>query len=52
VLRRLQEIGIDYDEVVQGLEDDAVIKFDASWQQLGEQLAATLRHESPGKQGS
>jgi transaldolase len=52
VLRRLQEIGIDYDEVVQGLEDDAVIKFDASWQQLGEQLAATLRRESPGKQGS
>ena len=52
VLRRLQEIGIDYDEVVQGLEDDAVIKFDASWQQLGEQLAATLRRESPGKQGN
>jgi transaldolase len=52
VLGRLQEIGIDYDEVVQGLEDDAVTKFDASWQQLGEQLAATLRRVSPGKQGS
>jgi len=52
VLGGLGEIGIDYDEVVQGLEDDAVTKFDASWQQLGEQLAASLRRESPGQQGS
>jgi transaldolase len=52
VLGGLREIGIDYDEVVQGLEDDAVTKFDASWQQLGEQLAASLRRESPGQQGS
>jgi len=52
VLGGLGEIGIDYDEVVQGLEDDAVTKFDASWQQLCEQLAASLRRESPGQQGS
>lgn len=39
----LRTLGIDYDDVVQTLEDDGVAKFDASWDQLGEQLAATLR---------
>jgi transaldolase len=43
VLDRLRVLGIDYDDVVQTLEDDGVAKFDASWDQLGEQLAATLR---------
>ena len=52
LLSRLQAIGIDYDEVVQGLEDDAVTKFDASWQQLGEQLTASLRRPSLPQQGS
>jgi transaldolase len=52
VLDRLRALGIDYDDVVQTLEDDGVAKFDASWDQLGEQLAATLRaqpthHERP-----
>ena len=42
VLDRLHAVGIDYDEVMQGLEDSAVSKFDASWDQLGEQLAASL----------
>jgi hypothetical protein len=28
---------------MQGLEDDAVAKFDAAWEQLGGQLDATLR---------
>jgi transaldolase len=46
VLSQVQAIGIGYDEVVQGLEDDAVAKFDASWQQLGEQLAALLGQEA------
>jgi transaldolase len=43
VLGQLQQAGIGYDDVMQGLEDDAVAKFDAAWEQLGEQLAATLR---------
>jgi transaldolase len=42
VLDGLRALGIDYDDVVQTLEDDGVAKFDASWDQLGEQLAATL----------
>jgi transaldolase len=43
VFDRLRALGIDYDDVVQTLEDDGVAKFDASWDRLGEQLAATLR---------
>jgi transaldolase len=46
VLDLLRAVGISYDEVVQGLEDDAVAKFDASWQHLGEQLATTLRRSA------
>ena len=30
VLGQLRELGIDYDDVVQALEDDGVAKFDAS----------------------
>ncbi len=43
LLGQLREVGIGYDDIMQGLEDDAVAKFDAAWEQLGEQLAATLR---------
>jgi transaldolase len=49
VLDQLQALGIGYDDVMQGLEDDAVTKFDAAWQQLGEQLATTLRAQ-PGRE--
>ena len=35
--------------VVQALEDDAVAKFDASWDQLGERLAWTLRRQSASR---
>jgi transaldolase len=52
VLDRLRALGIDYDDVVQTLEDDGVAKFDASWDQLGKQLAATLRRKPPRQQGS
>ncbi len=45
-LDRLAELGISYDEVVDHLEDDGVAKFDTAWQQLGEQLDATLRAQS------
>lgn len=33
-LDRLGEVGIDYDDVVQVLEDEGVAKFTASWQEL------------------
>ena len=41
-LRRLDQLGIDYDEVVQALENQAVATFDASWDQLGEDLGRRL----------
>jgi transaldolase len=43
VIDTLQHIGIDFADVMQGLEDDAVTKFDDSWQELGDQLATALR---------
>ncbi len=43
VLDQLRDLGIGYDDIMQGLEDDGVAKFDAAWQQLGDQLAAALR---------
>ena len=49
VLGQLQVLGLGYDDIMQGLEDDAVAKFDAAWEQLGEQLAATLQTQ-PARQ--
>ena len=46
VLDELQSAGIDYADVMQGLEDDGVTTFDASWERVGQQLAATLRQPS------
>ena len=43
VIEELQDIGIDFDDVMQHLEDDAVTKFDHAWRQLGDQLATALR---------
>jgi len=48
VLDQLAALGIDYDEVVQGLEDDGVTKFDGAWQNLGDELASTLRNPPRG----
>ncbi len=42
VLDDLAGLGVDYDDVVQVLEDEGVAKFDASWDHLGQQLAHTL----------
>ncbi|WP_043733469.1 transaldolase [Kutzneria sp. 744] len=42
VLDDLADLGIDYEDVVQVLEDEGVAKFDASWDQLSTQLAQTL----------
>ena len=52
VLDQLQRLGIDYDDVVQTLEDDGVATFDAAWERLGEQLAATLHAQAGTAQGS
>ena len=43
VIDTLQHIGIDFGDVMQGLEDDAVTKFDDAWRELGDQLATALR---------
>jgi transaldolase len=43
VLGALQSLGIDYDDSMQSLEDDAVTIFEASWAQLREHLGDTLR---------
>jgi transaldolase len=42
VLGELASLGIDYDDVVQVLEDEGVNAFDASWDHLGQQLASAL----------
>jgi transaldolase len=43
VLDRLAGLGIDYDDVVQALEDDGVKKFEDSWNELIEQVTSSLR---------
>ena len=42
VLDDLAALGIDYDDVVQTLEDQGVTAFDASWDHLGQRLATAL----------
>ena len=42
VLDDLAALGIDYGDVVQTLEDQGVATFDASWDHLGQRLAAAL----------
>jgi transaldolase len=42
VLDDLTVLGIDYDDVVQTLEDQGVTTFDASWDHLGQRLATAL----------
>src|SRR5260370_23056640 len=44
VLSQLRALGVDYDDVVQVLEDRGLATFDASWRELGDQVAAELRH--------
>jgi transaldolase len=43
VLGELAALGIDYDDVVQTLEEQGVSAFAASWDHLGQRLAAALR---------
>src|SRR4029078_1973102 len=42
VLVRLAAVGIDYQDVVQTLEDQAVTAFTASWDRLSRQVSAAL----------
>ena len=43
VLDRLAALGVDYNDVVQALEDDGVKKFEDSWHQLIESVVGELR---------
>jgi transaldolase len=43
VLDALAAVGIDYDEVVQVLEDEGVEKFEASWKELLDTVTASLQ---------
>jgi len=43
VLDELREVGVSYADSMQSLEDDAVVRFEASWAQLSDHLAETLR---------
>jgi transaldolase len=43
VLDGLRDLGISYADSMQSLEDEAVVKFEASWTQLGDHLAEALR---------
>jgi Transaldolase len=43
VMRELERVGVDYDDVVKVLEDEGVEKFEASWNELLETVAAELR---------
>jgi transaldolase len=51
VLDDLRRLGVDYDDVMQTLEDDAVAKFDGSWAQLSEHLGETLRAQPSERRG-
>jgi len=46
VLSELQALGVDYDDGTSVLQDNGLSVFDASWQDLGDQLAAQLRKRS------
>jgi transaldolase len=46
VLSELRALGVDYDDGASVLEDNGLAAFDASWQDLGDQLAAQLRKRS------
>ncbi|HET8599517.1 MAG TPA: transaldolase [Segeticoccus sp.] len=47
VLDRLGQVGVDYDDVVQQLEDEGLSKFDAAWDQLADRLRDALSHRGP-----
>jgi transaldolase len=46
VLRDLEAVGVDYGDVTEGLESNGLAAFDASWRELGDQIADRLRRPS------
>jgi transaldolase len=50
VLSELEALGVDYADVTQTLEDDGLAAFDASWRELGDQLATALRKRPTRKE--
>ena len=54
VLSGLEAIGVDYGDVTEGLESNGLAAFDASWRELGDQIAAQLRRpeERPAREES
>ena len=47
VMERLAAVGVDYDDVVQQLEDEGVEKFEASWQELATSMKSELERLRP-----
>jgi transaldolase len=47
VLAELAAVGVEYDDVMQVLEDDGVAKFDASWLSVGAELERSLSKTGP-----
>ena len=52
VLAELADIGIDYDDVMQLLEVEGVEKFDASWDDVGQELERSLATIGPEALGA
>jgi transaldolase len=50
VLSDMEALGVDYGDVTQGLEDHGLDAFDASWRELGDQLAAQLGGRAAGEE--
>jgi transaldolase len=48
VMERLSELGIEYDDVVQVLEDEGVEKFEASWSELVSAVEKQLKDKADG----
>jgi transaldolase len=46
VLGDLANLGVDYTDVVEVLEDEAIEKFEASWNELIDSIAAELKRLS------
>jgi transaldolase len=49
VLDDLAELGVDYDDIVQVLEDEGVDKFEVSWNELLEAIQSELERLAPEK---
>jgi transaldolase len=49
VLSQLEALGVDYNDVTTTLENNGVATFDASWRDLGDQLATALRPAREGR---